>query len=260
MAAGIGSRRCCPCCARRARRSQRPLRVSPPPPSTPRLPKCRCTICITAKMKRATHARTAEAKTHKVTCDCKECKVKRITHEQHMKRVQAKRSEIGDMVHCDAIVSKTVSVKDKHTGAHHFLDHASRYAVVAPFKTRTEIRTIIHDLAQYYRTNFTRSDGSPAVLRCFRWDGAPEYGKSLYIAADIARDLLTGQYASGGRRQKHINTLLAHSFRTPSTLLAHSWHTPSTLLAPTCMRPPSSSDTSASSSRHSVCRGEQVNS
>ena len=90
-------------------------------------------------MKRATHARTNEAKTHKVSCDCKQCKEKRMYLQQHLKRVQATRSEIGDMVHCDAIVSKTVSVMDQHTGAHHFLDHASRYAVVAPFKQRTEI-------------------------------------------------------------------------------------------------------------------------
>ena len=103
-------------------------------------------------MKRDTHARTSDVKTHPVTCDCKQCKLKRLNQAEHLQKVAAVRSEIGDLVHCDSIISKTPSVKHKYTGAHNFLDHASRFAMVCPFKKRAEIRTVIPDLCQYFST------------------------------------------------------------------------------------------------------------
>ena len=132
-----------------------------------------------------THSR---GKMHKITNECTDecigCKVKCLRHTQHTQKVQAKRSEIEDMVHCDAVGSTAASVKDKHTSAHHPLHHALCYAVASPYWARTDIWS---NLAQRFRTNPTRSDGAQAVLRYCRSDGAPEHGKSL-DNTDITRE------------------------------------------------------------------------
>ena len=88
-------------------------------------------------------------------------------------------------MHCDSIIMSKPSVHE-HTGAHNFMDHGTKYALVALFKRRVEIRPILVDLCKHLRSSFKRTDGSPAFMRKLRWDGAPEFGNATAVA-DIAR-------------------------------------------------------------------------
>ena len=128
--------------------------------------RCKCSICRQHKMKRASRSATD-------------------MNDQYVQQREGQRIELGDLVHCDSITSKTASIQGHH-GAHNFLDHATKLAAVAPYKQRTDIYHILPDFCQWIKAKFKRHDGTEARLRVLRWDGAPEFGKSLNVS-DIAR-------------------------------------------------------------------------